>query len=52
MQLEKQLQDTSLKLYEKTLKDLTKEQVYTVLLAVVKDMLEDKEEISGERKLY
>ena len=52
MQLEKQLQDTSLKLYEKRLGDLTKEQVYTVLLAVVKDMLEDKEEISGERKLY
>ena len=39
MQLEKQLQDTSLKLYEKRLGDLTKEQVYTVLLAVVKDML-------------
>jgi starch phosphorylase len=52
MLLEKQLETLSQKGYGKALKELSNEEVYAVLLHLVKDLTEEKPLIDGERKVY
>ena len=52
MSIEKQLEKHASSLYGKTLKELTDAQVYTVLLSLVKELADEKPEITGKKKVY
>ena len=52
MDLNIQLEQYAQNLYQHTLKECSKEQVYVVLLNYVKQALEDKEFIKGNKKVY
>ncbi|MDD6349939.1 glycogen/starch/alpha-glucan phosphorylase [Intestinibaculum porci] len=52
MSIEKQLEKYASSLYGKTLKELTDAQVYTVLLSLVKELADEKPEITGKKKVY
>ena len=52
MDLNIQLEQYAQNLYQHTLKECSKEQVYVVLLKYVKQALEDKEFIKGNKKVY
>ena len=52
MVLETQLETLSLKRYGKPLKELSDQEVYAVLLHLVKDLTEEKPLIDGDRKVY
>ncbi len=52
MLIEKQLEKYASSLYGKTLKELTDAQVYTVLLSLVKELTDEKPEITGKKKVY
>ena len=52
MDLKIQLEQYAQNLYQHTLKECSKEQVYVVLLNYVKQALEDKEFIKGNKKVY
>ncbi|MDD6422726.1 MAG: glycogen/starch/alpha-glucan phosphorylase [Intestinibaculum porci] len=52
MSIEKQLEKYASSLYGKTLKELTDAQVYTVLLSLVKELTDEKPEITGKKKVY
>ena len=52
MELENALETRAKQMFDNTLKELSDEETYVVLLSVVKDLLEDKKTIEGPRKVY
>ena len=52
LNMERQLEDISLDLYNKPVQDCTDQELYYVVLNLVKCFMEATEKIAGEKKVY